>query len=199
MKYILQFSQSVVLLVTRCPPPWSCWALKASQSRLWHLTLNHPPFPSFRFHANMCCHLWVPALIMKCCSSPSVLDYLHKARKWSDMGEGVCLKSHCYWSERVLVVDAEHHLMHISLEPTRSLASTTFFFFFFAFLGSCQLWKHATLCYMWWKTVHLFQREMRVKDQLPPDSNQCNWHLKNKDFSIQRDPMGHHGQKESWN
>lgn len=130
MKYILQFSQSVVLLVTRCPPPWSCWALKASQSRLWHLTLNHPPFPSFRFHANMCCHLWVPALIMKCCSSPSVLDYLHKARKWSDMGEGVCLKSHCYWSERVLVVDAEHHLMHISLEPTRSLASTTFFFFF---------------------------------------------------------------------
>ena len=140
MKYILQFSQSVVLLVTRCPPPWSCWALKASQSRLWHLTLNHPPFPSFRFHANMCCHLWVPALIMKCCSSPSVLDYLHKARKWSDMGEGVCLKSHCYWSERVLVVDAEHHLMHISLEPTRSLASTTFFFFF-CFLGQLPTLK----------------------------------------------------------
>lgn len=82
VKYILQFSQSMVLLVTRCPPPWSCWALIASPSWLWHLTLNRPPFPSFRFHVNMCCPLWAPALIMKYHSSPSVLDCLHKATKW---------------------------------------------------------------------------------------------------------------------
>ena len=80
----------------------------------------------------------------KYCSSPSVLNYLYKATKWSDIGESVCLKSHCYWSERVLVVDAEHHLMHISLEPTRSLASTTnFFFLSWAAANSENTWLSA--------------------------------------------------------
>ena len=61
-------------------------------------------------------------------------------RPQNDTGENVCLKSHCYWSEWVLVVDAEHHLMHISFEPTKSLASTTNFLFV-CFLGQLPTLK----------------------------------------------------------